>query len=379
VLVVSFAYPPVVGGLPQQAHLLNRALRDKGVSVTVVTIRVKGYPEIDTLDGVPIYRLWTLRGEVAGYRSRIYPWLLSLGVFLIVHRHDYNVIHIHQASYPAAICIVLGKLLGKRTLIRITGSGETGNIAFLKKWWILGSVVRLIIRHTDCFISLTEDITNELLADGIPLEKIVHIHNGVDARFFSPSSSHTGDRDRKIVLGVGRLTEEKGFDILIRAWAKVIQDQSSARLIIVGDGPELSSLKSLVQQLGIAANVSFEGNRENIYEHLSNVDIFILPSRNEGMSNALLEAMSMERTCIASDIPANRAVLTPEVDGLLFKKNDADELALRILQVFKQPELAKQLGRNARQKILAQFSIDEVSKMYMKLYSQLSLGTSLKT
>jgi len=370
VLVVSFAYYPMVGGLPQQARLLNRALQAQGATVTMITIHIDGYPDVEVVDNVLVYRLWTLFGAATGYRTRTYPWLLSLSIFLIAHRRDYDVIHVHQASYPAAICVVVGKILGKPTVVRITGSGASGNIATLKRLWWLGSVVRRIIRHTNCFVSLSEDITNELLEEGIQPEKIVRIQNGVDTAFFSPIPSRANSL-AKTVLGVGRFSEEKGFDILVKAWGKVINQQPDARLILVGEGQDLPLLQTLAHQLGISSTISFEGNQDNIRDYLAQADVFVLPSRNEGMSNSLLEAMSMGCACVASDIPANWSVLIPEVDGLMFKKNDSDDLADRIVRLLQEPHLGKKLGANARNKIIESFSIDGIAKKYVELYSQL--------
>jgi glycosyltransferase involved in cell wall biosynthesis len=181
------------------------------------------------------------------------------------------------------------------------------------------------------------------------------------------------------VLGVGRFSEEKGFDILVKAWAKVIRKEPNARLTLVGEGQDLPMLKTLAQQLGISATISFEGNRDNVFDYFARADVFVLPSRNEGMSNALLEAMAMGKACIASDIPANRSVLTPEVDGLMFKKNDSDELADLIVYLLHEPYLRKKLGANARDKIIARFSIDIIAKLYIQLYSQLAVSRHLKT
>lgn len=378
VLVVSFAYYPMVGGLPQQARLLCRTLQDYGLAVTVATIRIDGCSSVDILDKVPIYRLWTLFGKAdAGYRVRVYPWLLPLTLFLITYRHNYDVIHIHQASYPAALCVIIGKIFRKPTVIRITGSGNSGNIATLRRLWWLGSLVRIIIRHANCFVSLSGDITSELLAEKIPLEKILHIQNGVDTELYLPVSNQS-TASIKTVLGVGRFSEEKGFDILVKAWAKVIDREPDARLVLVGDGMDLPMLKDIACQLGVDATISFEGNRDNIFDYLSQAMIFVLPSRNEGMSNSLLEAMSMGCACVVSNIPANWSVVIPEVNGLMFRKNDTDDLADRIIQLLQSPFLVRELGKSAHDTITAEFSIDVVVKKYAKLYSQLTDNNSSK-
>jgi glycosyltransferase involved in cell wall biosynthesis len=364
----------VVGGWPQQAHLLNRTLQELGVTVTVVTARLKGSRKFELLDNVPIHRLWTLPGLEGSYRWRVFPWLLPLAAFLIVHRYEYDLIHIHQALHPAAISVLIGKLLRKPTLIRVTGSGASGNIAFLKKRWWFGAPVRWVIPHTDCLVSLSEDITSELVGEGISPDRIVRIGNGIDTTLFSPSSLQFGTADAKTVLGVGRQTEEKGFDILVIAWAKVVDRFPDAQLIIVGDGPGLPALTTMVRELGIERSVCLEGRRDNVIEYLARAHLFVLPSRNEGMSNALLEAMSMGRACLASDIPANRAVLTPGKDGLMFRKEDPDDLAMQIMELFGHPHLMARLGREARETITSRFGIGEKARMYADLYSRLFAG-----
>lgn len=372
VLVVSFVYYPVVGGLSQQAHLLNRSLQKQDITITVLTMRIDGYPKKEYLDKIPIIRLWTLLGRQTptSYRSRIYPWLFSLAGYLICHRHEYDLIHIHQAMHPAAVCVVVGKLVGKPTVIRITGSGATGNISMLRQWWWTGIPVRHIIRHVDSMVSLSSEITDELLEDGFPESKIVHIPNGVDTVLYSPPTL-TGRRTViKTVLSVGRLSEEKGFDILIKAWAKA-NKENGAQLIIVGDGIEKEALRVLAKHLGIFSSVVFEGSKNNVIDYLAYADIFVLPSRSEGMSNALLEAMSMGKACIASDIPANKDMIEPGTDGLLFEKNNEDELAAKLSYLFQDPDFSRQLGENARKKVNEKYSIDKIAGKYVELYARL--------
>jgi glycosyltransferase involved in cell wall biosynthesis len=378
VLVVTYPYYPVVGGLPRQAHLLNRTFRKHGFPTSVVTPRIEGYPDLEILDEVPVQRLWTLRNRSTGYRLRFYPWLISLASYLIFCRRDYDVIQVHQALHHAAVCVIIGKILRKPMIIRVTGSGDSGNIAILKQGW-LGSVVLRIIRHADCFVSLSNDISNELMAEGIFRDRITRINNGIDTSHYSPAPLQANTSDYRMVLCVGRFSEEKGFDILVRAWPKVIEQIPNSRLVVVGDGPDLPLLKNLTQDLRIEETVSFEGMQNNVIDYFSKADVFVLPSRNEGMSNALLEAMSMERACVVSDIPANCEVLSSGVEGLVFRKDDPDDLAAQVIQLLKNPQIGKELGINARRRIMSQYSIDRIAKRYEDLFLQIFSDYNLNT
>jgi len=364
VLKVTFWYPPAVGGVSQQADLLARTLARLGVPVSVATIQVPGLKPTEECQGVRIHRLPTLPG---GYRTRLYPWLFSLEAFLLWHWRDYDVLHIHQALYPAAVSVAVAKLCGQKTVVKVAGSGASGNMMTLRTRW-LGWLARALIARADCWISLSDEMTAELLENRFDPHRIAVMSNGVEVGHFRDASPKAGLPSGRLVVAVGRLSHEKGFDVLVQAWPGVVSRAPDARLLILGDGPERGALEAMAQQLNIAEVVTFVGDRLDVPNYLAAAATYVLPSRHEGMSNALLEAMASGRACLASDIPPNAKVIQPGVNGLLFKTQSPGDLADKLVLMLKDEALRKQLGARALQTVLERFSIEAVAQRYIELY-----------
>jgi glycosyltransferase involved in cell wall biosynthesis len=371
VLMVSFWYPPATGGLSKQTHLLARMLTEMGMPISVATLWDVGLKTFEYNDDIPVYRLPTLPGP-GGYRRRLYPWLFSLAAFLLSHQREYDVFHIHQALYPAAVSVAIARLYGKKTIVKVTGSGATSNMATLQNRR-LGRLARRWIAQADCLISLSDEITAELEENRFNPNIIVSMPNGVEVDVFRMATPKPGLAPGRIVLTAGRLAQEKGVDILIRAWPAVVKRVKEAHLIILAEGPEHGKLVDLACQLGVADHVTFAGNvaESQVASYLAASQVFVLPSRGEGMSNALLEAMAAGRACLASDIPANSNLIQPGVNGLLFKSEDHDDLAAHLVTLLENEALRVQLGANALQTVIARCSIEAVARQYIQLYSTL--------
>jgi glycosyltransferase involved in cell wall biosynthesis len=262
-------------------------------------------------------------------------------------------------------------MLGKKTVVKVTGSGATGNMAMLQTWRWLGGWVRALIARADCLISLTDEITSELLENGMDPDKIVRIPNGVDVDAFRLATPKPGVASERTVLGVGRLTREKGFDVLVEAWSGVAREIDDAHLIILGDGLERGALTTAARKAGVAERITFVGDSAEVPSYLATSKVFVLPSRHEGMANALLEAMAAGRACLASDIRANAAVIQSGVNGLLFKSEDPADLTVQLVRLLQDDAYRTRLGAAAQQTIIRQYSIDAVARRYLRLYSAL--------
>ena len=141
---------------------------------------------------------------------------------------------------------------------------------------------------------------------------------------------------------------------------------------MLGDGPIRHNLVTLANELGIRDLVTFAGESDRVVESLLLADIFILPSRAEGISNALLEAMACGLPVVVSDIPGNRDVIEHQHNGLCFGVDDPDSLAECLLLLLNQPDLRAQLGVNARRTVEKNYSMNYVADRYAKLYRDLT-------
>lgn len=155
-------------------------------------------------------------------------------------------------------------------------------------------------------------------------------------------------KQEKLVIAMGRLTHQKGFDVLISAFARCLERQPEWRLIILGEGEERPHLETQVAALGIADRVSLPGVVRNPERKLRQAEFFVLSSRWEGFPNALLEAMACGLPVVATDCPTGPAdIIRDGVDGLLAPPNDAVALAHVMEQVMTDRSLRLQLGSNA--------------------------------
>lgn len=156
----------------------------------------------------------------------------------------------------------------------------------------------------------------------------------------------------KVILSVGRLSPEKGHDVLIRSFAQVAARFADWRLKIIGDGISRPQLTALIGSLGMQSRVELAPIQKSVVEEYCGAAVFVLPSRFEGFPNALIEAMQNGCAVLASDCPVGpREILAHGTDGLLFRNEDPSELASRLARLMQDDELRKSLGERARETV----------------------------
>jgi GalNAc-alpha-(1->4)-GalNAc-alpha-(1->3)-diNAcBac-PP-undecaprenol alpha-1,4-N-acetyl-D-galactosaminyltransferase len=175
------------------------------------------------------------------------------------------------------------------------------------------------------------------------LKNVEIIHNPINA----PTNFKNVDKGN-IILGVGRIDYLKGFDLLIKAFAKAHVE--GWQLWIVGDGPLLEDLQALVENIGISSITKFIGKQVDIYYYYSLASIFVLSSRTEGFPNVLCEAMASGLACISYNcITGPSEIITDGVDGILVEPENIERLSDCIKEVINNPELRNRLSQNAVQ------------------------------
>ncbi len=204
-------------------------------------------------------------------------------------------------------------------------------------------------------------VTNGLPVDEWHTEITTDIRGRLLRNLGLPESS-------RLVGTVSQLRPEKGVDRLIHAMAKL--DNSSLHCLLIGDGPEQARLESLVATNGLQERVHFLGNRPDVADVLLLLDIFVLPSHFEGMSNALLEAMASGRAIIVTDTSENREVITPAT-GRLIDTANAALLANTMKELLTNKNINSQLGRAARQRFEQHFSLDRKIEQLDRIYADL--------
>jgi glycosyltransferase involved in cell wall biosynthesis len=176
------------------------------------------------------------------------------------------------------------------------------------------------------------------------------------------------------VIYVGQLRPETRIGLFLEAWHRVQASHSQAKLTLIGGANRIAEYKQMAADLGIAPSFVPDVSSEEVRDLLRTGAIFVLPGISEGMSNALLEAMSVGLACVASDTPGNRAVIDPEVNGLVYDGESADQLAGQLDRLLVDGALRERLGQAARETVVKNYSLDSVVERYIALYRRLVFG-----
>ena len=219
--------------------------------------------------------------------------------------------------------------------------------------WAIGR--RYLYKYADCVIAQTPDVNKWLLSN--TKATIQTIPNFIP-KYVNASCVESG----QLIVAVGRLGVEKGFDLLIRAFSKVVLVYPDWRLVILGEGKERANLQTLAFSLGVDSNVEFPGFVKDPLERLRQASIAVQPSRYEGFPNALLEEMALGIAVIASR-PAGEMLIVNEVNGLLVTSENTDELTLAIRRLIENPKLRVALGNNAI-KVKDSYSQEKIMKLW---------------
>jgi len=385
-MVIS-QFHPLIGGAEKQAQLLAKKLVERRVSVTLVT----GWwsfrtPRREMINGIEIFRnfcCWGMFGIKNHRTIRMLGgliYVISLGIYLFLHGREYDIIHVHQFLYPAFVSVLIGKkFLKKPVVVKTASSGSTSDIELIRRLPLGRFQLNYLLREVDYLVAISKATEKDFKEIGYPESRISFIPNGVEV----PVPEKNTYNQVIQVITITRLSQEKGVDVLLKAWAEVMEEEKGLKLLIVGYGSLESYLKTLSRSLGIAESVDFVGMVQNTSNYLKGSDLFVLSSRSEGMSNALLEAMSYGIPCIATKVGGNWELLGGENEeisqggyvlaknGLLVNPDDAKGLIGAILYFIRNRSLREEIGRRSQKFIQENYSINLITGRYIALYQSI--------
>jgi glycosyltransferase involved in cell wall biosynthesis len=385
VLMVISQFHPIIGGAEKQAQILARKLIERGVTVDIVTGWWKsGTARKEKIDGIQVFRnfaCWGMFG-IKGIRTiGAFIYMMSLCIFLLLHKEEYDLIHVHQALYPAFISVFVGKqILRKPVLVKTASSGLTSDFKLIKRFPLGRLQLSYLLKKMDCLVTVSKAGGDEFRGAGFPDSKIIHVPNGVK---FPKDAKNNYHRIVQVITTT-RLSYEKGIDILLRAWASILNDRKGLKLTIIGGGHMNSELRRLSEHLGVEESVVFTGPVFDIRGYLEKADLFVLPSRTEGVSNALLEAMSHGIPCVATKVGGTSDVLGHEGDhkiprgyyfqsenGILVNPDDVEGLSRALVYLIGNEKTREELGRRGRAHIQRGYDIRLIADRYITLYERL--------
>ncbi|MCL2659508.1 MAG: glycosyltransferase family 4 protein [Acidobacteriaceae bacterium] len=237
-----------------------------------------------------------------------------------------------------------------------------------------GKVDRLILRRYDAVVAVSDVAKERLLSAGVDGRKVRIIRNGIDPRPFAsarPSLRKGARGEGDPVVGfAGRLSQEKGCDLFVRAAVRVLASVPNAKFIMAGDGPEREALERLIDHLGARGSVSLVGRRDDMPSVYASFDIAVLPSRDEGLPIAVLEGMASGLPWVAAAVSEVPKIITDGESGLLVPAEDVEALAAKIVALLNNAEERCRLGEGARRRVEKEFSVDRMVSEYLDVYQQ---------
>lgn len=364
-MVLSYFYP-FRGGAENQALLLSEHLMQKGLDVSVLTRSFAGIPAFEHIRTVSVYRaIHTVNA----------PTLFSLWYFfsciffMIVKRNRYDILHCHIVQgFHSAAAVIVGRVFKKKVMIKIASTGVTSDFNHLRRV-LGGNYILRFLKKTDTLIATSTQAAIEARREGFLDGQIAIIPNGVDIRRFKPSNRYAHARSR--IVCVGRLISGKGVDILIDAFAQLQREGICRQLDVIGSGPECDALSEKAAKLGCVGEVVFHGEVSKVEDCLDNTCVFVQPSRSEGMSNVILEAMSCGLPVIATRTGAASDIIQDSVNGLLVDVGSVEHIRDAVKKIVFDEAFARALGSNARKTIEKKYCIAHVAKQYIELYQKL--------
>jgi glycosyltransferase involved in cell wall biosynthesis len=373
VLMICPQFYPAVGGYERAAARLSVALAEAGMHVVVIAERRdRAWPAIETINSYEIRRLpCSFRRNLHAITS-----LLSFAGFLLRHGHEFDVWHVHQYGFQAALAVALGKVLRRPVALKLMNTGADG-IAAAMRSGIAARILSNLHRRVSACIAVSNETRAEAIRFGIPLERIHLIPNGLDSREFCPASPEErkvarralGLNCERLVLYVGRLAPGKNPLGLLDAWAAVdTEARKGALLALVGDGPQREKVQAKAQAANLGGSVHLAGHCSNVATWYQAADVFVLSSHNEGLSNSMIEALGCGVPVISTRVSGSSRLVESPTAGLVVDIGNVENLAGAIELLLRDESLRTQLAANARLKFETHFALEVLSKKMISLY-----------
>lgn len=383
-MVVGAYYPELAGG-SLQCRTLSLALRDRVDLAVLTTTAMADAPARSLVDGIPVFRVfvdprdWRTKAAAAWRLARLIPGRVR----------DCDILHFHGFTQKMLLLAAAAKLSGRRTIEKLTSLGWDDPIAIRQR--PLGALLAAAQARADRIVAMNPALEAQCRRAGIPAGKVVTIPNGVDTERFLPADRSERVEIRRrldlppsacLVTFVGFWSVEKAPHLLFEAWRDARRQTGvDAALLFIGatgashpdvDPSLAAAVRRQIESGGLGAHVSFVERTDDVASYLRASDVFVLPSSREGLSNAMLEAMSAGLACVCADIPgATDAVIESGANGWRVPPGDAPALTAVLAMLFQDERARREAGGRARATILDRFAIRSVADQYLALYQRL--------
>jgi glycosyltransferase involved in cell wall biosynthesis len=384
VLMVTGAYHPEISSGGLQCQTMARALAGRATVRVLTTAVDTTLPSEAVVDAVPVTRVHI---DVTSTPSRLGAMgRMAAALARLVPASD--VVHIHGCSSKNVPVVLATRAAGRPVVLSLHTAGHDEPDAVKQsgrlRWWAFRSV--------DRYLSVSPSLVDAYLSAGLPADQIECIPNGIDTTRFAPADDR--DRaalrqelglpiDRPVVVFVGFFSHDKQPQILVDAWLRAhARSGVDATLVLVGasrsayfevDDEIAERIQETARTQGRADRLVLAGTTLAVDRYLRAADVFVLPSRREGLPVALLEAMACGLPCIASRLRGSTdAIIADGENGFLVPVGDVEAVATALTDVFTDRPRSVALGVAARQTVVDRYSSDFVAQRWLETYDHVT-------
>ncbi|SFO22016.1 Glycosyltransferase involved in cell wall bisynthesis [Pseudobutyrivibrio sp. UC1225] len=383
IIVISHEYPPIGGGGANACLNLTKEYIEKGNNVDIITTWFEGLSEFEEKNiGSGILRIYRLKSrrahlehcsfkEMLDYLIKAFSFSKKLVNEKEAIGQKYDVCQIFFGIPSGPVGLYLKRRYKIPYVIRFGGGDIPGfqdRFSFVYK--VIGPCVKIIWRNADALVANSEGL-KFLAYDFCDKYPVKVIPNGVDTAYYYPNENGILIGDEVVLLFISRLIERKGLQYIIPSLNK-IEEQSSRKikLLIVGDGPYRSELESLSEKYGARDKIEFVGqkNKDELLQYYQQGDLFVFPSKKEGMPNAVLEAMACGLPVVMSPCQGSKELING--NGIVANSDLEcfDEYIIKLLQ--SSDENIKRMAAISRKRAENEFSWSNVADEYLKIFKE---------
>jgi len=380
VAMISFYYLPEYSGSAKQATNLIKELSKKGVSSFVIAAQLEAsWPRYESLDGIEIFRVPVMK------KNPLLSFWKGAAKILWKKRREYDIVHSHGMNPVHGFPLFFGKLLGKPTLGKLTIANS--DINFNSQGRLFGRLHRYFLRFVDRYIAISSVLVEELKHSGLNPDKCMYIPNGVNTEIFYPNNEKqskeisvlpTNNENDIKVLYVGVIDKRKGLDNLLPAFKSLAEQYPQSVLFLVGPKNRedyydhfYNSMKEITADLEKQHRVVFIKYTDNIVSCYRAADVFVLPSRQEGMPNVILEAMACGLPVIGTNISGSEDLIENQINGYLVNCEDQNALAKALQNLLSNKEKRDKMGQESIKRIEKKYALYHIADKYIELYNGL--------
>lgn len=366
----------IIGGCELQALSLCQAYQKLGQRTFVLTSYSKDCPSYEKRQGIDIYRIPFLAHQRCFFLRVYLNYLFNYKL-----KSFPSVFHFHNRSEFVERVLHINQQFRVPTFLKITTDYD---ILHLKKEFKSeaksGKMRSQLYGQVDRYVSLNPNMQSEMILFGIDPSRILLLSNGVDCQRFSPISDSKKRQlkkelgfspDQRLITFTGRFQERKRMVDLIYAWARIAPKHPQHQLVLIGDGEEKHTCERLCEYLNIAHRVTFIGTIPHVEQFLRITDLFVFPSRLEGLPNVVLEAMASELPILSTNISGIKEVIEHGKTGHLVPPLSVEALSEALEFLLLNQAYAKELGIAARKKALNTYEFGIVAARYLEAYQTL--------